>query len=133
VINGTVDATASVLVRRGDPVAELSFASVRKRGVKQALNFGAVKALMQLTGNYGSAMSGISKADFNYSTLAGRVTYRDGYVTLEGLAGVKGPNQILLKGPAVGQGINIFVNSTTNTIRLEDLRRRVENALSTFG
>jgi len=95
--------------------------------VKQALNFGAVKALTALA--TGHPIRSISRQDFSYQKMAGRVTIKNGYLTIEGLAGRKGESGYLLKSRPFGQGINVLVHTKTNTIRLEDFRKRIARAL----
>lgn len=106
---------------------EVTFRSVEKRGVKQILNFGAVKALTALA--TGNPVRSLGQRDFPYQKMAGRVSIRNGYLTIEGLAGRKGESGYLLKSRPFGQGINVLVHTKTNTIRLEDFRKRLARAL----
>jgi len=127
-VSGILNISGSFLLAREEKFFETTFVSVDKKGIKQTLNFGAVRALTALA--TGNPIRSIGKQDFHYLKLAGRVTIKNGYITIEGLAGKKGENSYLLKGPIWGQGINVLVHTKTNTIRLEDFRKRLARAAS---
>ncbi|MCM8770013.1 MAG: hypothetical protein NC911_10185 [Candidatus Omnitrophica bacterium] len=131
IVSGIVKSQVEGKVSPGSFQLSLRIESVPARGVKQTLNFGAVKALTALGG--GGTIRAITKSDFHYRKLAGRLTLADGYLTIEGLAGRHGHYQYFLQSSPWGQGINVFVDPEMNTIRLEYLLSRLQTAFSRSG
>jgi hypothetical protein len=107
------------------PEIEVSFRSEPTRGVKQEMNFGAIRVIASLGG--GSPIKAFGGSDFGYNLMAGRLTVKDNYLTIEGMAGRKGNQNFLIKGGLFG-GINLSIDSDSNTIRIEELKRRINTA-----
>jgi len=109
----------------------LDFQSQPKLGVKQTLNFGAVKALAALGG--GGTIRAIASADFHYQKIAGTISLKKGYLTVNGLAGSYQHYQYLVRSARFGQGINVLVDPQMNTIRLPYLLARIQDAIGHQG
>ncbi|HPP12095.1 MAG TPA: hypothetical protein PKW42_05115 [bacterium] len=131
IVSGIVKTALQGKLSPGQHHLVVTFESLPRFGVKQTLNFGAVKALAALGG--GGSVRAITGADFHYSKMAGSLSLINGYLTLEGLAGRHGQYQYLLRSRPLGQGINVFVDPGMNTIRLEYFLGRLQDAISRQG
>ena len=127
-ISGFANVDGHFTFSKNQPEFEVTVYSVKKKGVKQVMNFGAVKVLMALgSGNPVKTMGG---KDFSYAKLAGKVNLKNGFLIIDGLAGKKGRYQYLLKsGFGIG-GINVFMDTSMNTIKLKDFQKRIRKALN---
>ena len=81
-VSGRMDIEGSGNFSEGVRALEISFRSRRTRGVKQVMNFGAVKAISSLGG--GNPVKAVGGSNFGYSLIAGRVTIRNEFLTVEG-------------------------------------------------
>ncbi|MCX8082900.1 MAG: hypothetical protein N3D17_05850 [bacterium] len=127
-ISGILDAEVRGSLNKDTPDIDVVFRSKKKRGIKQVMNFGAIKVISSLSG---SPIKSFGSSDFPYGVIAGRVTMNNGYLTIEGLAGRKGLHEILIK-KGVFKGINLFIDRRFNTIKIEDLQRRITHAVETM-
>jgi len=98
-----------------------------KRGVKQYMNFGAVELISSLSG--GNPIRRFGQTNFYYKNIAGKISIKNNYFTIEGLAGEKGENQYLVIKPFLLPGINILINKNNNTIQLDEFINRVNLAI----
>lgn len=124
-ISGILDVDGKGAFTQEGPEVEVSFRSKPARGVKQAMNFGAVRVLATLGG--GSPIKTFGSSDFRYNLIAGRLTVKNDYLTIEGLAGRKGDQNFLIRGGLFG-GINLSIDRDSNTIKIEELQRRITTA-----
>jgi len=130
VFTGLIDIVSFIELARGHVFVQASFENIKGKPGIQKLNFGALKALA----NFGSAniAGSISRGDFYYRRLAGIITYNDGFLTVEGRA-KSGQKYDYLMTSGYFSGINIIVDRTGNTIRIEDLKNRIQRAMKTVG
>ncbi len=124
-ISGILDIDGKGKLAGGGSEVAASFRSRPVRGVKQVMNFSAIRVLASMGG--GNPIRVFGSSDFGYSLIAGRLTVKDNHLTIEGLAGEKGKQNLLIKGGVFG-GVNLSVDRTSNTIRIEEVKRRVEAA-----
>lgn len=125
-ISGAMDVEGRGHIAETGPVIEITFRSKRTRGVRQVMNFGAVKVISSLGG--GTPAKSFGSSNFAYSSIAGRVTIQEGYLTVEGLAGERGGRQFLVRSGLFG-GINLTIDKETNTIKMEELIRMITRQL----
>jgi len=128
-VSGILDAEGNGSINKPEPDLEITFRSRKKKGVKQLMNFGAIKVIASLSG--GSAIKSFGTSDFPYGMIAGRVTINNGYLTIEGLAGRKGHQEILIK-KGLFKGVNLFIDRRFNTINIQDLRKRIIHAIESM-
>ncbi|MDX9799322.1 MAG: hypothetical protein RBT05_10750 [Bacteroidales bacterium] len=128
-ISGVMDIEGKGYYSNGSPVLELIFKTKKSKGVKQVMNFGAVKFISSLGG--GNPIKSIGSANFRYNIISGKVRIKDGYLTIEGLAGKKGDKYFLVKSGLFG-GINISIDKR-NTIKIEDLIRIITKQVGSFS
>ncbi|MCM8760386.1 MAG: hypothetical protein NC832_01545 [Candidatus Omnitrophica bacterium] len=128
-ISGVIDAEGKGSLNKPESDLEITFKSRKKKGVKQVMNFGAIKVIASLSG--GSVIKSFGTSDFPYRMIAGRVTINDNYLTIEGLAGRKGYQELLIK-KGLFKGINLFIDRRFNTIEIQDLRNRIIHAIETM-
>jgi len=119
-ISGIMDVEGKGRLDKKGPAIEITFRSKKERGVKQVMNFGAVKVISSLGG--GSPIKAIGSSNFAYSLIAGRATIKEGYLTIEGLAGERSGRQYLVRSGLWG-GINLTIDRETNTIKIDELVR----------
>lgn len=127
-VSGIIDAEGYGSFNKDEPQFDVVFKSRKKKGVKQVMNFGAIKVISSLSG---SPVKSFGTSDFPYGLIYGRVIINKGYLTIEGLAGSKGTQEILIKKGLL-KGINLFIDRRFNTIRIEDLRGRIIHAIETM-
>ncbi|MCX7917596.1 MAG: hypothetical protein N2589_05660 [bacterium] len=106
---------------------ETIFNSVRVKGKKQFMNFGAIQVLSSLSG--GNPIKYVGGSNFYYKDIKGKISIKDNHFTIEGLLGEKNGNQYLVIKPLLLPGINILVNKRNNTIKLDELINRVKLAI----
>jgi len=106
---------------------EINFNSVKKLGIKQYMNFGAVELIASLSG--GNILKRFGSSNFYYKNIAGKISIKDNDFTIEGLAGEKGENQYLIVKPFLLPGINILIDKKNNTIHLDEFINRVNQAI----
>lgn len=106
---------------------ETIFNSVKKKGVKQFMNFGAIEILSSLSG--GNPVKQFGTSNFYYKDIKGKISIKDNHFTIEGLLGEKNENQYLITKPFLLPGINILINKRNNTIQLDELINRVNVAI----
>ncbi|MFH0797670.1 MAG: hypothetical protein V2A65_11590 [Candidatus Omnitrophota bacterium] len=101
--------------------------TVPAKGIRQYLDFRAVKALLALsTGSPPGYL--VDKAYYGYRKLAARVTYQDRFLTIEGLAKKNRNKEYVLLGTPFGQTVNIAIDPRGNTVNLDDLKQRLGQA-----
>ncbi|MCM8817925.1 MAG: hypothetical protein NC915_00340 [Candidatus Omnitrophica bacterium] len=127
VITGFINLNGNFNIEKDKFEFETSFNSVPKRGIKQYMNFGAVEVIASLSG--GSVIKQFGTSNFYYKTIAGRISLKDNYLTIEGLAGEKGDNQYLIIKPILFPGINILIDKKNNTIKFDEFINRVNLAI----
>ncbi|MFN4226967.1 MAG: hypothetical protein ACK4F0_02350 [Candidatus Ratteibacteria bacterium] len=106
---------------------ETFFNSVRKKGVKQLMNFSAIEILSSLSGD--NPIKHFGTSNFYYNEIKGKILIKDNYFTIEGLIGEKNGNQYIITKPFFLPGINILVNKNRNTIELNELINRINLAI----
>ncbi|HNS31696.1 MAG TPA: hypothetical protein PKN36_01820 [bacterium] len=121
-ISGIMDIEGKGHIEGKSPFLEITFRSKGAKGMRQVMNFGAVKAISSIAG--GSPVKSLGSSNFSYSRIAGKITIREGYLTLEGLAGESKGKQFLVKSGIFG-GINLAIDKDTNTIKIEELVRTI--------
>lgn len=126
-ITGIINISGNFYFQKKDFEFEIIFETVKKRGIKQYMNFGAIELLTSLSGT--NPIRTIGSSNFYYKKMAGKITLKNKYLTIEGLAGQKGENQYLIIKPFFMPGINILVDKRTNTIKLDELIERVKIAV----
>ncbi len=102
--------------------------TVPVRGVRQYLNVHALKALVALS--TGSPVGFLAGKDYGYRKLKAAVTYRDGLLSIEGLARREKDRDYVLLGNVLGYTVNISMDPRGNTINLDDLKQRLNQAFS---
>ncbi len=106
---------------------ETIFNSVKKRNVTQYMNFGAIQLLTSLSGT--SPVKRVGSSNFYYKEIKGKISVKNNYLTIEGLAGEKGESQYLVIKPILLPGINILIDKRNNTIRIDELINRVNTVI----
>ncbi|MFH2069136.1 MAG: hypothetical protein ABII89_06730 [Candidatus Omnitrophota bacterium] len=102
--------------------------TVPVRGVRQYLNVHALKALVALS--TGSPVGFLAGKDYGYRKLKAAVTYRDGLLSIEGLARKEKGRDYILLGNTLGYTVNISMDPRGNTINLDDLKQRLGQVFS---
>lgn len=128
-VSGILDAEGKGSFNKDEPQFDVVFRSRKKKGIKQVMNFGAIKVISSLSGS--SPIRSFGTSDFPYGVIAGRAVINNGYLTIEGLAGRKGNQDILIK-KGIFKGINLFIDRRFNTIEIEDLQHRIIHAIETM-
>jgi len=128
-ISGILDAKGKGSLNTPEPDLDIIFESRKKKGVKQVMNFGAIKVIASLSG--GNVIKSFGTSDFPYGLIAGRAIIDNGYLTIRGLAGRKGDQEILIKRGTF-KGINLFIDRDLNTINIQDLKNRITHAIETM-
>lgn len=128
-ISGILNVDGNGSFTEKGPEIAVSFRTKPARGVKQVMNFGAIRVLASLGG--GSPVKALGSSDFRYSLIAGKMTVKDGYLTIEGLAGKKGDQNLLIRGGLFG-GINLAISKDSNTIKIDELKRRIISTTQTL-
>lgn len=127
-VSGILDSEGKGSLNKDEPQFDIVFSSRKKKGIKQVMNFGAIKVISSLSG---SPVKSFGRSDFPYGVIAGRAIINNGYLTIEGLAGKRGTQDILIK-KGLFKGINLFIDRRFNTIKIEDLRHRIMHAIETI-
>lgn len=127
-VSGFLNAEGKGSLNKDQPQLDIVFESRKKSGVKQVMNFGAIKVISSLSG---SPVKSFGTSDFPYSIIKGRAIINDGYLTIEGRAGRKGEQDILIK-KGLFKGINLFIDRRFNSIKIDDLQRRIMHAVETM-
>jgi len=99
--------------------------TVPMRGVGQYLNFKALKFLLALSS---ASTHYLTDARYGYHKLAASVDFRDGNLTIDGLARKEKDRDYLLLGAFFGRRINVAINPRANTINFEELKSRLQSA-----
>jgi len=99
--------------------------TVPVRGVGQYLNFKALKFLVALAS---TSTHYLTDARYGYRKLAASVDFRDGNLTIDGLARKEKDRDYLLLGALFGRRINVAINPNANTINFEELKSRLQSA-----
>ena len=102
--------------------------TVPVRGVRQYLNISALKALVALS--TGSTVGLLAAKDYGYRKLKAAATYQDGLLSIEGLARREKDRDYILLGNLLGYTVNISMDPRGNTINLEDLKQRLNQAFN---
>ncbi|MGC9065267.1 MAG: hypothetical protein ACP5JO_01380 [Candidatus Ratteibacteria bacterium] len=97
----------------------------------QKLNISAVKALASLGSSSfaGSIGKQFGSNNFYYRKLSGVISLTNGQLTIEGTAKRAGNHDYLITSEIFGSGINVLVDRKNNSIHVEDLKRRILNAM----
>jgi hypothetical protein len=90
------------------------------------MNFGAISFIASFGG--GNPIKAFGSSDLGYNTIAGRATINEGYLTIEGLAGQDGHRQLLIKGGRF-RGVNLSIDSESNTIKIQNLKHQIDEAI----
>jgi len=128
-VSGILDIKGNGSLNKSEPDLDITFKSRKKNGVKQVMNFGAIKVIASLSS--GSPIKSFGASDFPYSLIAGRAIIDNGYLTIKGLAGRKGEQEILIKR-GLFKGVNLFIDRDLNTIKIQDLKNSITNAIETM-
>ncbi|HOK56063.1 MAG TPA: hypothetical protein PKV21_03050 [bacterium] len=127
VFEGLMNINGEFNIGKGKFEIDVTFNSVKKRGIKQFMNFGAIELIASLSGGNPIRMAGSS--NFYYKDIKGRISIKDNRFTIEGLLGEKNGNQYLITKPFLLPGINILINKKSNTIEIHELINRVNLAI----
>ncbi|MCM8810198.1 MAG: hypothetical protein NC917_00910 [Candidatus Omnitrophica bacterium] len=114
-------------IGKGKFEIETFFNSVKKKGVKQLMNLGAIEILSSLSG--GNPIKHFGTSNFYYKDIKGKILIKDNHFTIEGFIGEKDGNQYIITKPFLLPGINILINKNRNTIELDELINRVNLAI----
>ncbi len=97
----------------------------------QKLNISAVKALASLGSSSfgGSIGKKLGSTNFYYRKIGGVVSYQNGLLTIEGTAKKSANHDYLISSEIFGSGINVLVDRKNNSIHMEDLKQRINNAM----
>ncbi|MCD6397333.1 MAG: hypothetical protein J7L71_07310, partial [Spirochaetaceae bacterium] len=101
--------------------------SVRKRRIKQIMNFGAVKFFTTLAG--GNPIKMMGSSNFYYGKIGLKITAKNNRLTIEGLLGEKNGQQYIIKGRFLRSSINLAIDKGSNTINISDLKKRIKTAI----
>lgn len=131
VVTGLVNVICFIESGKGDFSLQAKVDNVPARPFSQKLNISAVKALASLgsssfAGSIGKRFGG---TDFYYRKLGGVISIINGYLTIEGTAKRAGENDYLVTSEIFGSGINVLVDRNNNSIKIEDLKNRIERAM----
>lgn len=126
-ITGIINITGNFYLQRKNFEFEIFFRSLEKKGVKKYMNFAAIELLTSLSGT--NPVRSIGSSNFYYKKIAGKISLKNNYLTIEGLAGEKGEKQYLVIKPFLTPGINILVDKRTNTIKFDELIKRIKIAI----
>ncbi|MCX5642134.1 MAG: hypothetical protein NTY10_02690 [Candidatus Omnitrophica bacterium] len=102
--------------------------TVPVKGVRQYLNVRALKALLAIS--TGSPVGFLTGNDYGYRKLKAAVTYQDGLLSIEGLARKEKGRDYVLLGTTMGYTVNIAMDPRGNTIKLDDLKQRLNQVFS---
>jgi len=107
------------------------FDNVPGRPFSQKLNIGAVEALAKLGSSSFSGSIGrqFGSENFYYRRIGGVINYQDGLLTIEGTVKKAGNYDYLVTSEIFGSGINVLVDKKNNSIHIEDLKQRINNAM----
>ena len=98
------------------------------KGIRQYLNVHALKALVAIS--TGSPIGLLAGRDYGYRKLKAAVTYRNGLLSIEGFARQEKDRSYILLGNLLGYTINISMDPRGNTIKLDDLKQRLNQVFS---
>jgi len=104
------------------------FETVPAKGVRQYLNVRALKALLAISTD--SPVRLLARNDYGYRKLKAAITYRDGLLSIEGLARREKDRDYVLLGNPLGYTVNISMDPRGNTIKLDDLKQRLNQVFS---
>ncbi|MCM8803895.1 MAG: hypothetical protein NC833_01410 [Candidatus Omnitrophica bacterium] len=127
VINGLINLVGSFNILKGNLELDTIFKSIKKKGVKQYMNFGAIEFITSLSGT--NPIKRVGTSNFYYSNISGKISIKNNRLTIEGLAGEKGENQYLVTKPFLLPGINLLIDKRNNTIEINELINRVNLAI----
>ena len=102
--------------------------TVPVKGVRQYLNVRALKALLAIS--TGSPVGLLAGQDYGYRKLKAAVTYQDGLLSIEGLARREKDRDYVLLGNFMGYTVNISMDPRGNTIKLDDLKQRLNQVFN---
>ncbi|HQL65657.1 MAG TPA: hypothetical protein PLS78_07360, partial [bacterium] len=107
------------------------FDNVPGRPFSQKLNIGAVESLAKLGPSSFSGSIGrqFGSENFYYRRIGGVINYQDGLLTIEGTVKKAGNYDYLVTSEIFGSGINVLVDKKNNSIHIEDLKQRINNAM----
>ena len=127
IITGFMNILGNLNISKNNLEIETIFNSMKKRNVRQYMNFGAIQLLTSLSGT--SPVKRVGSSNFYYKEIKGKISVKNNYLTIEGLAGEKGESQYLVIKPILLPGINILIDKRNNTIRIDELINRVNTVI----
>ncbi|MGC8977039.1 MAG: hypothetical protein ACP5OB_05385 [Candidatus Ratteibacteria bacterium] len=127
IISGLINLNGSFNISKKNREFETFFKSIKKKGIKQYMNFGAIAFISSLSGE--NPVKQLGSSNFYYRDICGKITLKNDRLTIEGLLGEKGENQYLITKPFLLPGINLFINKRNNTIEIKELINRVKLAI----
>jgi hypothetical protein len=123
IITGFMNIDGNFNISKDNFEIEAIFNSVKKRNIRQYMNFKAMELITFLSGT--NSIKKMGSSNFYYKEMKGKISVKNNYLTIEGLAGEKGENQYLITKPFLLPGINILIDKKHNTIRIEEFINRV--------
>lgn len=127
VINGLINLKGSFNISKEDLELEAIFKSIKRKGIKQYMNFGAIEFITSLSG--ANPIKQFGTSNFYYNNIGGKISIKNNHLTIEGLLGEKGENQYLITKPFLLPGINLLIDKRSNTIEINELINRVNLAI----
>lgn len=106
---------------------ESKIVSVRRRRIKQIMNFSAVKFFTTLAG--GNPIKMVGSSNFYYGKVGMKIMVKNNRLTIEGLLGEKNGKQFIIKGRFLRNSINLTIDKNSNTINISDLKKRIKTAI----
>jgi len=126
-ISGIFNINGNFELGDGNYKLESKIVSVRKRRIKQIMNFGAVKFFTTLAG--GNPIRMVGSSNFYYGKMGLKITAKNNRLTIEGLLGEKNGQQYIIKGRFLRSSINLAIDKSSNTINISDLKKRIKTAI----
>jgi len=126
-ISGIFNINGNFELEDGNYKLESKIVSIRKRRIKQIMNFGAVKFFTTLAG--GNPIKMVGRANFYYGKIGLKITVKNNRLTIEGLLGEKNGQQYIIKGRFLRSSINLAIDKSSNTINISDLKKRIKTAI----
>ena len=126
-ISGIFNIDGNFELEDGNYKLESKIVSVRKRRIKQIMNFGAVKFFTTLAG--GNPVRMVGSSNFYYGKMGLKIIVKNNRLTVEGLLGEKNGKQYIIKGRFLRSSINLSIDKSSNTINISDLKKRIKTAI----
>ncbi len=126
-ISGIFNISGNFEMKDGNYKLESKIVSVRKRRIKQIMNFSAVEFFTTLAG--GNPIKMVGRTNFYYGKIGLKVMVKNNRLTIEGLLGEKNGKQFIIKGRFLRSSINLSIDKNSNTINISDLKKRIKTAI----